>query len=235
VRIWLRDSCGRAALRGAVSAAWWHGWVLCCGCCVLVAVGSRGGSPQVRRRGAGCGPDLGGAEELLVVVEEEVLLGVQFHLLEGRPGGHGCRACWTLARPTIRGAGASGENLASVSVGAGSGNTRGVAIPCWRRCCEAPAYPTMRSWVLRVKTQAPDPPERATATSPRRFLLGGVALDTRSLVAVEARTLLWFLLLWGRWTPGQRPWTVVVRRGGGLGIRCGQKLHGVEQLLASLG
>jgi hypothetical protein len=66
--------------------------------------------------------------------------------------------------------------------------THGVAIPCWRRCCEAPAYPTVRSLVLRVKTQAPDPSERATTTFPRRFLLGGVALDTRSPVAVEAHT-----------------------------------------------
>jgi hypothetical protein len=203
-------------------AAWWRGWVLCCGGCVLVAMGSRGGGPQVLRSCCWWSK-----KRFCLVCSFSRLRG-GLVVMDVVPAG-----LWSDRRSV--GAGASGENLASASVGAGSGNTSGVAIPCWRRCCEAPAYPTVRSWVLRVKTQAPDPPERATATSPRRFLLGGVALDTRSLVTVETRTLLWFLLLWGRWTPGQRPWTVVVRRGGGLGIRCGQKLHGVEQLLASLG
>jgi hypothetical protein len=56
---------------------------------------------------------------------------------------------------------------------------------------------------------------------PRRFLLGGVALDAQPPVVVGARVLLWFLLLWGQWLPGQWPRTVVVRRGGGLEIHCG--------------
>jgi hypothetical protein len=43
------------------------------------------------------------------------------------------------------------------------------------------------------------------------------------------------LLRWGQWMSGQRPRMVVGRRDGGLGIHCGQQLHGSGCCLHGLG